>query len=55
MQPNTVLFACSDDTETCITMAREWVKQKQLTGDDVRMVKRDGMILVIAKRECHVG
>jgi hypothetical protein len=54
MQPETILFACSDDTPECIALAREWVREKKLTADDVRMVKRDGMTLVIAKRECNV-
>jgi hypothetical protein len=54
MQPETILFACSDDTQDCISMAREWVKDKSLTSDDVRLVKRDGMTLVIAKREIDV-
>jgi ribosomal protein L36 len=54
VQANTVLFCCSDDTPECIALARDWVKDKQLTAEDVRLVKRDGVVCVLAKRECNV-
>lgn len=45
-----VLYA-STDCEESIADAREYIKRMGLTGDDVRLIKRDGQILVLTKRE----
>ena len=42
-----VIFA-SDDCEDAVIDAREYIKRMKLTHDDVKLVKRDGQILVIA-------
>lgn len=44
-----VLYA-SDDSEASITQAREYILREGLTADDVRLIKKEGMVLVIAKR-----
>ena len=45
----TVLFAMSPDDEISVQAARDWIKRHGITGDDARLVKRDGMVLVIDK------
>jgi len=49
MPTDTVLFA-TDDSEAGVSDARLWIKAQAFTADDVRLVKRDGQCLVIAKR-----
>ena len=45
----TVLFAMSPDDEISVQAARDWIKLHGITGDDAKLVKRDGMVLVIDK------
>ena len=45
----TVLFAMAPDDEISVHAARDWIKRHGITGDDSRLVKRDGMVLVIDK------
>lgn len=42
-----VLFAMAPDDEIAVSEARAWLKLHQVTADDARLVKRDGMVLVI--------
>jgi len=46
-----VLFAMTPDDEAGVALAREWIKLQGLTGDDVRMVKREGSVLVLDKAD----
>lgn len=50
MRAGWVLFA-TDDSEAGISDARQWCKDNSMTGEDVRLVRREGQCLVIAKRE----
>ena len=45
----TVLFAMAPDDDISVQAARDWIKMHGITGDDARLVKRDGMVLVIDK------
>lgn len=45
--PDTVLFA-SDDSDDALTDAKEYIKIQEFTHDDVKLVKRDSQILVVA-------
>ncbi len=45
----TVLFAMAPDDDISVHSARDWIKLHGITGDDARLVKRDGMVLVIDK------
>ena len=45
----TVLFAMAPDDEISVQAARDWIKRHGITGDDARLVKRDGMVIVIDK------
>ena len=45
----TVLFAMSPDDEISVQAARDWIKRHGITGDDARLIKKDGMVLVIDK------
>ena len=45
----TVLFAMAPDDEISVHAARDWIKRHGITGDDARLVKRDGMVIVIDK------
>ena len=44
-----ILYA-SDDSPESITEAREYIKENRLTQDDVRLIRKSGSVLVIAKR-----
>ena len=44
-----VLFAMAPDDEISVQAARDWIKLHGITGDDAKLVKRDGMVLVIDK------
>jgi len=48
--PETVLYA-SDDSATSITDAREYIRHHGLTQDDVRLIRKDGSVMVVAKRD----
>lgn len=48
--PKTVLFA-SDDSQDAVNDARAYINRMGLTKDDVRLVQRDKMTLVLSKRE----
>jgi len=44
-----VLFATAPDDDEGVTLARAWIRQHGLTGEDARLVKRDGCVAVIDK------
>ena len=48
-----VLYA-GDDSHESVQEAREYIKRHSLTRDDVKLVKREGQVLVIAIREVMV-
>lgn len=50
MKEGTVLYA-SDDSEAGVTDARGYIRQHGFTRADVRLVKREGQVLVIAERD----
>lgn len=50
IEAGTVLYA-SDDSDEALADARAYIKRFGLTREDVRLVKRLGQTLVIAKRE----
>ena len=45
----TVLFAMAPDDEISVQAARDWIKRHGITGDDARLIKKDGVVLVIDK------
>lgn len=53
LREGTTLWA-SDTSEQAVTEAREWIREKQLTAEDVRLIQRDGMTLIVAKRRVEV-
>ena len=50
MKRGTVIYA-SDDSPESVEDARGYIRSHGYTRDDVRLVKRDGQVLVIAERE----
>jgi len=44
-----VIFA-SDDSAEAVQDARDEIKRRAFTQDDVRLIKKDGQCLIIAKR-----
>ena len=50
IQSGTVLYASADHPDS-ITEAREYIKRMGLTADDVRLIRKSGSVLVIAKRD----
>jgi ribosomal protein L36 len=49
LRADTVVFA-TDDSAEGIEDAKAWARLQKLTPEDVRIVKREGQCLVIAKR-----
>lgn len=49
IRSGTVVFA-TDDSEAGVSDARAWLASKGLTRADVKLVKREGQVLVIAER-----
>ena len=45
----TVLFAMAPDDEISVQAARDWIKRNGITGDDARLIKKDGVVQVIDK------
>ena len=45
----TVLFAMAPDDEISVQAARDWIKMHGITGDDARLIKKDGVVQVIDK------
>ena len=48
--PNETVIYCSDDSPTSITEARDYIRQHSLTQEDVRLIRKDGSVMVVAKR-----
>lgn len=49
-QAGAVVAVCSDESDYCVQFVREWCKGMGYTGEDVRIVKRNGQVLAEAKR-----
>lgn len=50
IKPNTSLYA-SDDSAISVTEARDYIKRMGFTKEDVKLIKREGQVLVVTKRE----
>lgn len=48
MTPGTILFA-SDDSDESVSDARAYIKTNRLTSEHVRLIKKEGQTLVVAK------
>ena len=48
LKPGAVMYA-SDDSEASIADAREYIRQNGLTSEQVKLIRKDGQILVVAK------
>ncbi len=48
-----ILYASADHLDS-ITEAREYIKRIGLTADDVRLIRKSGSVLVIAKRDINL-
>jgi ribosomal protein L36 len=46
-----ILYAISADDDAAVSEARAWVRQNGITPDDARLVRRDGMVMVVDKGE----
>lgn len=51
MKPGDVIHY-QDDTDAGAEAARRYCKLSGLTSDDVRLIRRDGKVLVEVKRPC---
>lgn len=40
----------SDDSEASIAEAREYIREQGLTGEQVRLIRKEGQVLVVSKR-----
>ena len=50
----TVLYA-SDDSDTSIAEARNYVRTHGLTQEDVRLIRRGDSVMVVTKREVRLN
>lgn len=48
---DTIIFCASDTSDESIAAARKYLSDNNLTPDDVKFVKRDGMVMLITKKE----
>lgn len=48
--PGFILYA-SNDSPDSVQEARDYIKAQGLTADDVRLIKVDGQVRVVAKRK----
>lgn len=46
-----ILLAITPDDDQGVAEARAWIRAHQITGDEARLIKRDGQVLVIDKAE----
>jgi hypothetical protein len=53
LRAGTVLYA-SDASDDAAADARAYIRKHGLTRDDVKLVKREGQILVVAEREVRL-
>jgi hypothetical protein len=53
--PTGMVMFSSDDSPEGLHEARDYIRSQNLTADDVRLVKRAGQALVIAKRDFTRG
>ena len=49
LEPKTVLFCDSETDEQAVTAAKEYIKDHDLTAEQVRIVKRQGVTCVETK------
>lgn len=49
--PRYTVCAVGGDDDESIQKAKDWIKEKGLTSEDVKIVRDDGSILVVTKRE----
>ena len=49
VKPGMVMYA-SDDTDTSLTEAKEYISRMGLTKKDVKLIKKQGQIMVVAIR-----
>lgn len=47
--PGFVLYA-SDDSAESVTEARAYIAREGLTSEDVRFIRKEGQVLVVARR-----
>jgi hypothetical protein len=50
MIPTNTIILATDDSDDGVSDARSFIKAQAYTGEDVRLVWREGQALVIAKR-----
>ena len=46
-----ILLAITPDDDQAVADARAWLRAHKITGDEARLIKRDGQVLVIDKAE----
>lgn len=49
ISPGFILYASNDSPES-VQEAREYIKSHGMTADDVRLIKTEGQVRVVAKR-----
>jgi len=51
MPPNFIPYRTPDEPDAA-TLAKEFCRTRGLTPDDVKIVRRDGEVMVVVKRSC---
>jgi hypothetical protein len=49
LKPGQLVAVCSDTTDDCVKMIRDWCVEKGYTKDTVRILKRDGQTIAELK------
>ena len=55
MMAGTVLYACTPADDEAVQAAREWIKRARLTKEDATLGRKDGSVVVVAKREVTIN
>jgi hypothetical protein len=49
LKPGQTVAVCSDTTDDCVKMIRDWCRDNGYTKDTVRILKRDGQTIAELK------
>jgi TusA-related sulfurtransferase len=49
LKPGQIVSVCSDTTDDCVKMIRDWCRDNGYTKDTVRILKRDGQTIAELK------
>lgn len=55
LKAGAAIFSAAPDDDDSVQAAREFIMMHELTADDVKLVKRDGVVMVIKRKDVIGG